>query len=215
MSLVRDIPFTVPAMQETLLATCSALVTTGSTGVVTPIADTSADALISAAGETTGFGRVIDRLTFPVAGAKYNACVVSAWINSTRGSTEADRKITVGVRLLHGDSSGGGDLAAYSTANQPATRTFFSTARTTDMLQWDGSLSTGAVYAPSNPGYYDLRGAKRYLQVAALVLKNKITTESSGDEQCRVGATITFLAGDKLPQRQDTTGAYSSTTSTA
>lgn len=211
--LVRDIPFTMLAMPDTLLATCSALYTTGSTGVVTPIADTTADALITAAGETTGFGRVIDRTRMPI-GTKYDALVASAWIASTRGSTEADRKLTIGVRLQHGDSSGGGDMADYSTSTGGATRQYFSTARTTDMLQWDGGESTGAVYAVSNPAVYDIRGAKQYIRVAVPVLKNKVTTESSGDEQSRVGATVTFLSGAILPQKGDSTGPYSTTTST-
>ena len=229
MSLVRDFPFSMPAIQERLLATCSALVTTGSTGVVTPIADTTADAVIStgtlgalttvdrgkmfAAGMASVNGRIIDRLRFPI-GARYGGATVSAYIASTRGSTETDRKLGVGAKLQHGDSSGGGDLADYSTGCQPDDRQYFSTARTTDMLQWDGSESTGEVFAVSNPGYYDLRGAKRYLRVVARVGKDLVTTESSGDEQARVGATITFVAGDQLPQEMDTTGPYSSTTST-
>lgn len=213
MSLIRDFPFVVSAMPDTLLATCSALYTTGSTGVVTPIADTTADALITAAGETTGYGRVIDRLRFPL-GTRYNVAVASAWIVSTRGSTEADRKLTVGVKLQHGDSSGGGDMADYSTGSQPATRQYFSTARSSDHASWDASESTGPVYAASNPGYYDLRGAKRYVRVAVPVRKNKVTTESSGDEQSRVGAAIAFAAGPLLPPPSDLTGPYSTSTST-
>lgn len=213
MSLVRDIGITLQAMPDTLLATCSSLVTTGSTGVVTPIADTTADALISAAGETTGSGRIIDRLSQPL-GTIYDAAVVCATITSTRGSTEADRKLTIGASLFHGDSSGGGDMAEYSTGSRQSARQYFSTARSSEMQAWDASLSTGPVYAVSVPAYYDLRGAKRYVQVKVQALKNKVTTESSGDEQCRVGATITFMAGSRLPQRSDTTGAFSTSTST-
>jgi hypothetical protein len=230
MSLVRDFPFTMPAIQERLLATCAALYTTGSTSVVTPIWDTTADSVITtgtlgalttvdrgklfAAGMASVNGKVIDRLRFPI-GARYGACVVGAYIASTRGSTEANRKLGVGVKLQHGDSSAGGDLADYSTGNQPDDRQYFSSARTTDMLSWDGSESTGEVFAASNPGYYDLRAAKRYLRVVARAGKDLVTTESSGDEQSRVGANITFLAGDQLPQKADSTGPYSDTTSTA
>lgn len=213
MSLVRDIPFTVIAMPDTLLATCSALYTTGSTGTVTPIADTTGDALIASGGQTTGFGRIIDRLSMPF-GTRYGAAVIQSFISSTRGSTEADRKLTLGARLLHGDSSGGGDMAALSTQGDAEVRQYFSSARSTDHASWDASFSTGPVYAASNPGFYDLRPAKRYLQVAVPVLKNKVTTESSGDEQSRVSAAITFLAGARLPQRGDTTGPYSTSTST-
>lgn len=215
MSLVREIPFIVSAMPETLLATCSALYTTAATTAYgIPIAKTTADALITAAGETTAFGRVIDRLRFPVEGSKYNVAVVQAWINSTRGSTEADRKLTVGARLQHGDSSGGGDMADYSTANTRSARQYFTTARSTDHASWDGSESTGAVVAVSHPSIYDIRAAKRYLRVAVPVLKNKVTTESSGDEQSRVGASVAFMAGDVHPAVTDSTSPYSTSTST-
>lgn len=218
--LTRDIPFIVPAMPETLLATCSALYTTGSTGVVTPIADTTADALIASAGETTGFGRVVDRTRFPL-GTKYDGVVAQSWVTSTRGSTEADRKITIGCRLQHGDSSGGGDMADYPTTSTQSgvptqvVRQYFSTARTTDMLAWDATESSGALYAPSNPSFYDIRNAKRYVRVAVPVQKNRVTTESSGDEQSRVGASLAFVAGVTLAQKADTTGPFSGTTTTA
>ena len=213
MALLRDIPFTVKALTDTLVATCSQLVTTGSTGVVTPIADSTADAIITAAGESTAFGRVIDRTRFPI-GANYSYAVAGAVLHSSRGSTEADRKITIGVRVQHGDSSGGGDMADLSTGSDAETRQYFSTARSSDHASWDGSESTGELYAASNPAVYDLRAAKRYLRVAVPVLKNKVTTESSGDEQARLSATLTFLEGDKIPQRADSTGPYSTTTST-
>lgn len=213
--LVRDFPITLPALEDTILVTCSALMTTAASTAATGMlsVQTTAGALVSAGAETTAFGRVIDRLAPPLT-ALYGAATVGAWLHSTRGSTEADRKLTVGVRLLHGDSSGGGDMAAYTTDSQPATRQYFSSARSTDHASWDATLSTGEVYGASNPGYYDLRGAKRYLQVAVPVAKHLVTTESSGDEQARVGATITFLAGDVLPQRDDTTGPYADSTST-
>lgn len=213
MGLVRDIPFTVKALSDRLVATCSSIVTTGSTGVVTPIADSTADAIITSAGESTAFGRVIDRLRQPI-GAWYQFGVAGATLHSSRGSTEADRKVTIGVRVQHGDSSGGGDMADLSTGSDAATRQYFSTARSTDHASWDGSESTGELYAASNPAVYDLRGAKRYLRVAVPVLKNKVTTESSGDEQSRLSATLTFLEGDLLPQRSDSEGPYSTSTST-
>lgn len=216
MSLVRDFPIALQAFPgEALLVTCSAIFTTAATtayGIV--IADSTADTLVCAGAETTGFGRVIDRLRQPL-GTLYGAVVVNGHITSTRGSTEADRKLTIGCRVQHGDSSAGGDMADFSTGSTPSVRTYFSTARTTDMLQWDGGESSGPVYAVSTPGYYDLTAAKRYVRVAVPVFKNKVTTESSGDEQCRVGATMVFLAGQKVPQRLDTTGPYSSSTSTS
>ena len=214
--LVRDIPFTMNALNEVIFITCSApMSTAGSTagqgmlGVAT-----TASAIASAGAETTAYGRVIDRLRQPV-GTQYAAAAISSWLHSTRGSTEADAKLTIGVKLQHGDSSGGGDMADFSTGSQPAARNYFSSARSTTHLSWDATESTGEVYAMSNPGVYDIRSAKRYIRVAVPVEKNKVTTESSGFEQARLGAAITFLAGQNTPTAADTISPYSTSTSTA
>ncbi len=218
MSVVRDLGFTLPAMTETILITCSdPLSTAGSTTAVPNKARTTADVLASPTQGTftTAFGRVIDRLAPPI-GALYAVAMPAASLTATRGSTEADRQLRLGVYLLHGDSSGGGDMAAYSTDSAPADRSYFSTARTTDMISWDAGLSTGPVSAASNPAYFDIRAAKRYLQVAVRCLKDKVTTESSGDEHARISASITFLGGDSLPQVAfDRTSPFSTTTSTS
>ena len=161
-------------------------------------------------------GYLLDRNEFPINAAKYAAAVVQSYLVSTIGSTEVDRKIGLGVYLQHGDSSGGGDLAEYSTASRPDERLYFATTkRTTDYQSWDlSNKSTGTLYAVSNPGYYDLRGAKRYLKVVSRVGKNSVTTETSGEEGSRVGAVITFLAADTIPARADSTSPFSSSTST-
>jgi hypothetical protein len=135
---------------------------------------------------------------------------------SSIGSTEADRQFTINVRLQHGDSSGGGDMADYSTGSTPTNRTYFGTGRTTDMLNWDATLSSGPLNAASNPAYYDINAAKRYLRVVINVSKDRVTTESSGDERCRVGATLVLLGAADIPQVSDPkTSPYSTSTSTA
>lgn len=217
MSLVRDVAITLPAMTETLLITCSEALSTaaGSTTAVVNKSRTTADILASPLGVvTTGFGRVIDRLGAPL-GAHYQVAMPSARLTATRGSTETDRKLIIGVSLLHGDSSGGGDMAVLTTEMTPADRTYFGTGRTSDMANWDGTLSTGQIEACSNPAYYDLRVAKRYLQVVIRVAKDKVTTESSGDEHARVNASLTLLAADSIPQNADVKSSpFSTTTST-
>lgn len=222
MGMVRDIGFTLPALQETILITCSALVTTGSTGGAISL-NSTLDGLISTGGplsftgttatSTVGagviFGRVIDRLAAPL-GAGYYGASPSAYVHATRGSTEADRRLQLGIKLQHGDSSGGGDMADYSTDRQPAVRTYFSSARTTDMLSWELSgRSTGMLDGVSNWGYYDLNAAKRFIRVAVFGGKDRVTTESSGDEQARVGATITFVGADVLSSPTFTAGSPS------
>lgn len=215
MSVVRDLGITLPAMTDTILITCAEpLSTAGSTTAVPNKGRTTADVLVGAGAITTGFGRVIDRLAAPL-GTMYVVAMPVAVLTATRGSTEADRKLQVGAYLLHGDSSGGGDMAEYSTNSRQDDRTYFGTGRTSDMANWDASLSTGAINACSNPAYYDLRAAKRFIQLAVRVMKDKVTTESSGDEHARVGGDITFLGGVSLPQPEPYTSPFSSSTSTS
>lgn len=230
--LVRDVPFPVAALRDTIVATCSALMTTAastaavgmlslkgtadaaiSTGDIGGVDADTQGAQVSSGGMVAVEGRIIDRTRYPIP-VHYNAATIQAVLHSSRGSTEADRKLAVGAVLNHGDSSGGGDMAEYSTGSRPQDRLYFSSARTTDMASWDIAESSGAVYAMSNPGTYDLRAAKRYLRVDARVGKNRVTTESSGDEQSRVSATITFLSGDDVPGGLDTTSPMSTSTST-
>lgn len=212
MSIVRDLGITLEAMTPTTLVTCAAPLTTvaATTGVQINKGNTTADVLVSTglpisttggtAGLTTGFGRTIDRTAAPLS-ALYTVAMPAAFLVSTLGSTETNRQVVVGIKLQHGDSSAGGDMADYSTGSQPADRIWFSTARTCDQLSWEFSgRSTGTLSATSNPAYYDLRNAKRYIRTAIRVGKSLVTTESSGDEHARVSASITFLGGDSLPQ---------------
>lgn len=207
--ITRDIPFTLNALAEVEFITCS-------TAAVV-FASTANTVRSSAADLTAGVGvngRIIDRLTDIMASRFYVAGPVAKF-NSTRGSTESNRQIQIGVKLQHGTSSNGGDMTDYSTQNQPAYRTYFSTARTSDMANWDASNSTGAFYGSSDMAYYDLRGANRYLRVVAFAFKNRVTTESSGDENARLSADIVFFGGDRVPQIQtramDATSTSSST----
>ena len=235
MSLLRDLPFTVRAAEDTIFITCSdPMSTAGSTagtrglggsktsaGVVTSTGDlgslttAAGTKLISSGGLATLNGRTLDRLRIPGSRAHYQGVVASAHLNSTRGSTEADRKLAVGLKLQHGDSSAAGDMADYSTDSQPDDQLYFgSSVRTCDMLTWDlADESTGAIYLHAT-GYYDLRAAKRYIRVVGRFGKDLVTTESSGDEQCRVSMDATFVAGDQV-LKPDTTSPFSSSTSTA
>lgn len=215
MALVRDFGMTLKAMADTVFVTCSAIVSTAASTGTNQGFVTTADALAAATtAGTTGFGRTIDRLGAPL-GALYNVAMPAAHYQATLGSTEADRQFQIGVRLQHGDSSGGGDMADYSTGFQQANRVYFGTGRTTDMLTWDGSLSTGSLFATTNPTYYDLRAAKRYIRTAMQIAKDRVTTESSGDERGHVSATLTMLAADVIPQVESPRSPFSTSTSTA
>lgn len=217
MSIIRDVGVTLTALQDRVFVTCSDIMSTAGTTSGRGIAGsgTTADAVVAPGTETTALGNIIDRLSGPL-GELYTVAMPSAQLYSTRGSTEANRQITLGIKLQHGDSSGGGDMADYSTGSQPDDRTYFSTARTSDMRNWDASVSTGILNAVSPPAYYDIRAAKRYLRVAIPINKNRVTTESSGDEQSRLSARITFLGAGHAPE--DVTfgflSPYSTSTST-
>lgn len=214
MALLRDRAITVPALRETFLITCAAPTNTGSTANFPGATRSTADVIVSTGGASTwAFGEVLDRLGPPL-GARYRVAMPSAYLYGSRGSTEANAKVVLALKLQHGDSSAGGDLADYSTANQPADRTYFSTGRTSNMLTWDASLSTGVLVANSNPAYYDLTGAKRYLRVGVSVTKTLVTTESSGFEHARVGASVAFAGADRLPQVDSPKWAFSTSTTT-
>lgn len=200
MALVRELGITLIALEDTLFVTCSALQSTAaSTSPTIQRMNTTADAIAQGTAETTAYGIVIDRLG-PALGAMYNVAFPAGHFHASAGSTETNRRLSLGVKLQHGDSSGGGDMADYSTQNQPAQRNYFGTGRTSDMQNWDETYSTGPLYAQSNAAYYDLRAAKRYIRVAVPVYKDKVTTETSGDEPARVGAALTFLVGTRLPE---------------
>lgn len=161
-------------------------------------------------------GRVIDRLDIEL-GARYLSVEPAAWLYASRGSTEADRWLSLAIKLQHGDSSGGGDAADFygpTTGAQPdvqgTARNFFSTARSTESQSW----STAPFFGQTNPGVLDIRAAKRYVRAVITPGKNKTTTESSGDEAYHLGAVLVFGAGDELPENANTTGVGSTSTST-
>ena len=214
--LLRDMPLTVIALEERILITCSVPITPSTAGGVGGVGISStANSIVSSSGGLTGVaGRIIDRLASDLT-TRYKVAIPQALLQSTVGSTEADRKLTLGIKLQHGDSSGGGDMADYSTGNQPSDRVLFTTARTSDMAIWDAALSTGPIAGVETlPAYYDIRAAKRFVRAVVFAQKNRVTTETSGDEGARVHAVITFAAGDETPQNVNSSAAWSTSSST-
>lgn len=206
MSIVRDLGILLPSLEARPFVTCS-------TGNQAPFGTgTTANVVQSSDGAAGVSGRIIDRLSELV--DRYPVAMPFTVLESTKGSTEADRKVTLGVKLQHGDSSGGGDMADYSTGSQPSDKSYFSTARTTDMKQWDGTFSTGGMRVASAPAYYDLRAAKRFIRGVHIASKNRVTTESSGDEGARVSGGIAFLGGEQIADPGFLSGPFSSSTTT-
>jgi hypothetical protein len=202
MAIVRDLPFTLEAMESRSLITCS----TGSQ----VFSGSTANSYPSSNGSTGVLGRIIDRLGDINAQLSQRYAVAAPFVClwSSRGSTEADRKLTLGLQLQHGDSSGGGDFEALSTEADPDDAVFFTSARTTPESNWSTGVLNGFA---SNPCIYDLRKAKRYLGVLVKAAKNKVTTESSGDEGARLSAGITFMGAEQLPANPWTSQGSTST----
>lgn len=125
-------------------------------------------------------GAIVDLKAYP---ERYAMAEPYLQVYSTIGTTEQSKKLKIEVRLQHGASSAGGDMADLSTGSTgswPQPRTLFSTAQTTTMSSW----STSPIMVASNPGAYDLGGANRYLR-----LVGNITYGTSGY------ATSTSTAG--------------------
>jgi hypothetical protein len=211
MSIVHDVPLTLKALTNTIVVTCSTQQTVLAT-TANQVQSSNADySTGTGRGAGTGIqGRIIDRLNEPFLTERYTVAFPSAHLESTRGSTEANRQLAINVKLQHGNSSAGGDMADYSTGSAPAELVLFTTAQTTPMQSW----STGAVQGQSQPCTYDLRGANRYIRAVVGAFKNKVTTESSGDESFLVSASIGFMGAATFPQNV-WTSAGSTTTSTS
>lgn len=204
MSIVRDLGQVIPAVDDTIVNTCSTAAQILASTANNQIA--SSNAYIAGGGAGIA-GRVIDRLSDVLAYDRYTVVMPGAYLYASRGSTEANRQLILGIKLQHGNSSAGGDMADYTTGSQPADATFFTTAGTTPMANW----STGPFRAGSTPAYYDLRGANRYIRAVVSAFKNRATTETSGDESFHVGATLTLLGGAQVPESQNPWSSQGST----
>ena len=130
-------------------------------------------------------GKVIDRLglSATVAGATAlgtkDKCLVAEpfLFSAVQASTGTKRNVSLDIKLQHGDSSGAGDMADYSTGSQPAQATYLNAALTTDMVNW----TTGAFVVASNPAQYELTGAKRFIRCVGIVTKFGDSTATGTD----------------------------------
>lgn len=187
--MIKDIPKMVQALDNTTISYTSS-----------PAGDVRSGCSISS-------GLLIDRTKL---GRGYNAVVPFA-IAHGNASTAVDAKVTLGVHLYHGDSSGGGDLAEYSTHNRPDVAVFMSSAMTTEFTNW----TTGEKHIQSNSKVYDLRGASRYLALGVTPTINfNATSTTVAAELLSVQGGLAFVIGDEDPQSKAEKGDYSTSTST-
>lgn len=154
-------------------------------------------------------GRVIDRLG--LGGNRiYENCEVAMTAQTTVGSTAADKKITLSVKLQHGDSSGGGDMADYSTGQTNPDQSFWTTAESTAYQNW----STG-VMAFAHQSWYNIIPAKRYIRGVGVATKGGTTTSTAAGtvDQVLVGLNLTFRTPDvSAPQTLSTSTSTSTST---
>lgn len=153
-------------------------------------------------------GRVIDRLGL---GSKYmfRAVAPAICVHTTVGSTAADQKVALDIKLQHGDSSGGGDMADFSTGLQPGTRTFLTTAMTTPMQNW----STGAKFF-DHRAEYEITAAKRYVRaVGTWTRGGSATSTAAGSIDTQYAyLTLNFKEADNSPFVDSTSTSTSTST---
>lgn len=158
-------------------------------------------------------GRIFDRL-----GVDFDSrplmVTIGAGLYSTVGSTEADQKVQLAIRLQHGASSNGGDMADYVPAGSTgpaATITFGTSALTTPEAGW----STEDKVLHSNGGTYNLMAANQFLRVVITgTLNRESTTTSAGEDTRNLVGYANFHELQRLPHEPNSTGAFSTSTST-
>lgn len=215
MSVTRDIAKVVLAVPEHYFFTCgmSTLVGSGSTAAGRVYQSTFVMSATLGATATCGItGHVIDRLG-PELGANFTRADVYAYLHTCEGSetTPSTKKLAFGA-ILQQASASGGTFTDLSTENWPGLRYVLSSGGSTAQYSW---TTDNIDYIPSHPWSVDIRPAKRFLRVTILAMKNNITTASCGLEVAKLGAMIAFREGDYLPFKANTTGAWSTSTSTS
>jgi len=144
-----------------------------------------------------------------------------AW--STYGTTAANQLVSVQVKLQHGDSSGGGDMADYYPAGgtcstSPSSgetsylsplRNYFTTAQTSDFRNW----TTGAMKYSNNPFSISLEYAKRFIRSVGYVTKTFGATATAAATTDQLNAVLGIRFGG-FSADPPSLGTSSSSTST-
>jgi len=215
MGVTRDVSKFVLAVPEHLWFTSgmSTLCGVGSTVYGRVYQSTPLFSATLGATATCGItGHVIDRLG-PELGSNFERVDVYAWLNTCEGSetTPLTKQLGFGAILQEATASGG-TFTDLSTENWPGMRYVMSCSGSTAQYSW----TTGNIdYVMSKPWSVDITAAKRFLRVILLGTKNNVTTASCGLEIAHIGAGLVFREGDIIPFRANTTGPWSTSTSTS
>lgn len=144
-------------------------------------------------------GSIVDRLALGY-GYEYAQPFLIGELPATT-STQGRRYVSLQVKLRHGDSSGGGDLADFSTGLIPdAVEHYTTQGESTDWKNW----TTGLLRMQCSPKAYPLQGAKRFITAAAIVTRVGAVTATAAANlfTCALGLTL-------IKQDQEEAGDYS------
>lgn len=138
-------------------------------------------------------GELIDRLALSPAFTHAQPFLVGSIAGTT--STGGERWCSVAVKLQHGDSSGGGDLADYSTGSISDAVSYYTTqGESTDWRNW----TTGAVRVQTSPRPYPLLHAKRFLSVSGTVSMSLIAATGTSTATSSAGIMTLSLGANLL-----------------
>ena len=114
-------------------------------------------------------------------------------------STAGASRVSLDVVVQSGNSSGGGDMANYSTEELPSSaQNYFSTAMSTSHPSW----STGTIRTQYSPEPITLLGTKRYVRVGGQVTRigNATSTAAANLWTGHLGVNL-LNAGEEGPTR--------------
>lgn len=136
-------------------------------------------------------GGVIDRQALGMQFTHAQPVIACTHPGST--STAGLNRLKLDLVLQHGDSSGGGDLANFSTDQLPTSALQIgATDRSTDHPSW----STGTIRGQYSPEPISLMGAKRYLAVAGQVIRVGATTATAAANITTAHLGVNMLNAD-------------------
>ncbi len=156
-------------------------------------------------------GRVIDRLGLG-RNRIYETAEPFIHAYTTVGSTAADQRVTLSIKLQHGDSSGGGDMADYSTGMQAPDANFRTTAESTAYQNW----STGPQFW-GHDSEYNVIPAKRYVRPVGIWTRGGSSTSTAAGsiDYQYVTLGVRFGGPDVADSQSGSLSSTSTSTSTS
>lgn len=136
-------------------------------------------------------GSVIDRLALGAAFTHAQPFLIGQLPGAT--STAGAKWRSVAVKLRHGDSSGGGDLADYSTGMIQSAIPFNTTQG--ESTDWQ-NFTTGAVRMQVSSVAYPLLGAKRFITAAGTITGPGLTTATAAANLVTCALGVNMLKAD-------------------